>query len=292
MTRSSATLVGFVAIMLWSLLALLTTASGTIPPFQLNAMTFTIGGLIGLWPVVRGRQSFASFRQPLSVWLLGVGGLFGYHFLYFTALRNAPPVDASLIAYLWPLLIVLFSALLPGERLRAHHVLGALLGLAGAGLIVTKGAGLVIQADYVFGYSVALVAAFVWSGYSVLTRRFSAVPTHVVAGFCFAAALLSLLCHLMLEETVWPRSAFEMLAVIGLGAGPLGLAFFAWDFGMKRGDVQVLGAGSYAAPLLSTLILVGFGLTEMTGVLALACLLITVGALWAAKDLLKGRSRV
>jgi len=49
-----------------------------------------------------------------------------------TAVRNAPPMEAELIAYLWPLLIALFSALLPGEDLRMHHVLGGVPGLAGA----------------------------------------------------------------------------------------------------------------------------------------------------------------
>ena len=36
-----------------------------------------------------------SLRQPLVVWLVGVGGLFGYHALYFLALRFAPPAEAG-----------------------------------------------------------------------------------------------------------------------------------------------------------------------------------------------------
>src|SRR5262245_50645160 len=129
LARPTATLIGFAAILLWSTLATLTAASGAVPPLQLNAMTFGSGG--GFLLILRPR-SVAPLRQPLPVWLVGVGGLFGYHFLYFTALRNAPPIEAGLINYLWPLLIVLFSALLPGEHLRWHHVAGALIALAGA----------------------------------------------------------------------------------------------------------------------------------------------------------------
>ncbi|TIM21207.1 MAG: EamA family transporter, partial [Mesorhizobium sp.] len=165
-------------------------------------------------------------------------------------LRNAPAVEASLIAYLWPLLIVLGSALMPGERLAWNHVVGALLGLAGTFLIVTKGGGLAFDAHYAFGYAMAGICAVLWSSYSLLSRRFPSVPTSIVTWFCAATAALSLICHLMLEETVLPVGAGQWLAVLGLGLMPVGAAFYAWDIGVKRGNIQVLGAASYAAPLL------------------------------------------
>lgn len=285
-TKGAATLAGFGAVLLWALLALLTSLSGSVPPFQLAAMSFAVGGIVGLLILARRPGALRSFRQPWPVWALGVGGLFGYHFLYFSALRAAPAVEAGLIAYLWPLLIVLFSALLPGERLRWFHVAGALLGFSGAALIVTGGTGLNLDPAHAAGYGFALTAALVWSGYSVLSRRFSAVPTDVVTGFCLAAAALSALCHLCLEDWVTPASGVEWLAILGLGLGPLGLAFFLWDRGVKLGDIQVLGAASYAAPLLSTLILIAAGVSAATWTIAAACLLITAGALLASRDLL------
>ena len=290
-TRGKATLAGLSAILMWALLALFTAASGKVPPFQLTAICFAIGGFIGAARIAGDTRRIVALRQPFKVWALGVGGLFGYHFSYFTALRNAPPVEAGLIAYLWPLLIVLFSALLPGERLRLHHVLGALLCFAGAALIVTGGGGIEIDPRYIFGYSMALLCALLWSGYSVLSRRFAAVPTDVVTGFCLVTAALSLVCHLVLETTVWPSGMTEWLAVLGLGLGPVGLAFFTWDFGVKRGDIQVLGASSYAAPLLSTLVLIAVGMGQATWVIALACVLITVGAAVAARDMILRRDR-
>jgi len=285
-----ATFVGFAAVLLWALLALFTAASGEAPPFQLAAMSFFIAALIGmLWLLVSG-EGLAALRQPWQVWLLGVAGLFGYHASYFTALRNAPPVEAGLIAYLWPLLIVLFSALLPGERLRAHHVAGALLGLAGAALIVTRGASIEIDTRYTTGYAAALLCALIWSGYSVLSRRFATVPTGVVAGFCAVTALLSTFAHLLLEDTIWPTGFIQWLAVLGLGLGPVGLAFYVWDIGVKKGNIQVLGASSYAAPLLSTLVLIVTGFAEFTWIIALAAMLITGGAVLAARDMLLRRS--
>lgn len=289
MTRNSATGVGFIAILLWALLAYFTAESGQVPPFQLTAMSFGIGGLAGMLTWIVRPQGIAALRQPAKVWALGIVGLFGYHFLYFTALRNAPTVDASLICYLWPLLIVLMSALGPGERLGVHHVAGALMGFAGAVLIVTRGQGIALNPDYAFGYGIAFLAAFFWSSYSVLSRRFREVPTDVVTGFCLVTALLATIAHLILEETIWPQGMGEWLAVVGLGIGPVGLAFFVWDIGVKHGDIQVLGAASYSAPLLSTLLLVALGASPFTWVIAIACLLITLGATVAAKDMILRR---
>ncbi|NIA68398.1 EamA family transporter [Pelagibius litoralis] len=285
--RLRATLIGGIAVLLWSLLALFTTGAAGIPPFQLLAMTFAVAFVVSVVIIaLRGGGGFAAWRQRPAVWLLGVCGLFGYHFFYFVALGNAPAVEASLIAYLWPLLIVVFSALLPGERLRWFHLAGALLGLAGAALLVTGGGQIAFRAEFTLGYLAAVACALTWSSYSVLNRRFGAVPTEVVGGFCGVVALLGLACHLTLESTAVPQG-IQWLAVLGLGLGPVGAAFFVWDYGTKHGNIQVLGALSYGAPLLSTLVLVAFGKAAATWVIALACLLIVAGALLASKDLLR-----
>lgn len=288
MVNTRATLIGFSAILMWSLLALFTAASGHVPPFQLAAMCFTIGTLIGGVALLRDPRRWRHLRQPWPVWLCGIGGLFGYHFLYFTALRNAPPVEAGLIAYLWPLLIVVGSALLPGERLRWFHLAGALMGLAGTVLIVSRG-GVSFEGRHAFGYAAAFLCALTWSSYSLASRRFGAVPTDVVTAFCLATAVLALLCHTALETTVWPQGGSEWLAVLGLGLMPVGAAFYAWDHGVKRGDIQVLGAASYAAPLISTVVLITAGFGELSWRIALACLLITGGAALAARNMILRR---
>lgn len=286
-----ATLIGFSAILMWSFLALLTAASGSMPPFQLSAICFAIGSLPGVITFLLRPARLKLLRQSPKVWIVGIAGLFGYHFLYFTALRNAPAVEAGLIAYLWPLLIVFGSALLPGERLRWYHVVGALAGLCGTVLIIGKN-GLSFDPAYSLGYSAAGLCALTWSTYSLATRRFEAVSTDVVTGFCLATALLSLLCHLVLEQTLWPEMASQWLAVVGLGLLPVGLAFYAWDFGVKNGDIQILGAASYAAPLLSTLILIAFGFAEPSLRILAACVLITGGAVLAASGMLRRPAKV
>jgi drug/metabolite transporter (DMT)-like permease len=270
---------------MWSLLGLMAAATGKVPPFLLNTLAFGLSGLVAIG-VLAARGELGALRQPIIVWVIGVGGLFGFHFFYFTSLKSAPPVEANLINYTWPLLIVLFSGLLPGERLRLHHILGTCLGLAGAALIVTKGRSLAIAPEYLPGYGAAVLSALIWSTYSVISRRFATVPTATVAGFCLATAILSGICHVLTEPAIWPQGATQWLAIIGLGALPLGLAFFVWDYGIKHGDIQVLGAASYLSPLLSTLFLILAGFGRFEWAIGAAAALITAGALIASKDLL------
>ena len=280
MSSLRATLIGFSAILMWSLLAVLTVLTGHVPPFQLLAMTFAVGGVFGVARVAQ-QGALGALRQPLQVWALGVGGLFGYHALYFTALRLAPPAEAGLLNYFWPLLIVLFSGLLPGERLPLKLVAGGLLGFAGT-IVLFLGKGLTLALDHTAGYAAAVCAAFVWAGYSVLSRRFANVPTATVAGFCIATAVLAALAHMLTETTVWPQDVTQWLAVVLLGVGPVGIAFYVWDVGVKRGDIRLLGVASYAAPILSTAFLVLAGFAEARASLALSALLISGGGLIAA----------
>ena len=289
MTTSTATLVGLTAIVMWSLLAALTVATGRVPPFQLLAMTFAIGACVGPLTWLWRPSAIHALRQPLLVWLVGIGGLFGYHALYFLALRLAPPAEAGLLNYLWPLLIVLLSSLLPGERLAPHHIVGAVLGFAGTILLFAGNGGAAPNPAHIPGFIAAFVAAFVWAGYSVMSRKLAAVPTDAVAGFCLATALLAAICHFVLEATVWPETAMQWFAIVALGIGPVGIAFFVWDIGMKRGDIRVLGAASYATPVLSTAFLILAGYAKPTATLAIAAALIAGGGLIAAKDMIAGR---
>jgi drug/metabolite transporter (DMT)-like permease len=280
MTQTKATAVGFSAVLMWSLLALFTIGSAPVPPLMLNALCFGIGGGVGL--IWTARRGFGVLRGVgWKVYAFGALALFGYHFLYFTAFRLSPTAETGLIAYLWPLFIVLFSGLLPGERLRPLHIIGALIAFAGAALIVLARGG--SGEGSALGLALAFGCALTWAGYSVLSRRLGSVPTESVTVFCLATALLSLAAHLALEETIWPQGALGWASILALGLGPVGAAFFTWDVGMKKGDIQLLGVASYAAPLLSTLALVVAGITPATPTIGFAAILIAGGAALAAR---------
>lgn len=269
---------GLAALILWSFLALLSTQAAGLPPLQLTAMSFGVGAVFGL-AVLQARGALVALRQPPLAWAHGVGGLFGYHVLYFAALAHAPAVEANLLNYLWPLLIVLFSAPILGLRLGPRRLCGVLMGLAGCAMLL--GGGARFPAEAWFGFLCALGCALVWSLYSVTSRRFAAVPTEAVAGFCAASACLALLAHLSLEASVMP-DARQALAVLLLGLGPMGAAFFLWDRGMKRGDPRLLGTLAYAVPVASTMLLIAAGEGVFTWVVALALAAVAGGGWLAA----------
>jgi len=277
-----ATFLGVGAIVLWGTLAPLAVFAKAIPPFQMTAIAFGLAFVFqaAVW-LARGQSLAVKLSLPPLAWAHGVYGLFGYHALYFAAFQLAPAVEVNLVNYLWPLLIVLFAALLPQERLRPRHVIGALLAFAGVAVMVSGGE-LGFRGEHIAGYVAALGCALVWSSYSVSARLLPQVPSDAVGAICGATALLAALCHILFETTVVP-SGGEWLALVGMGIGPTGAAFLLWDIGMKRGDMPLLGTAAYGAPVLSTGLLIAFGLGEFRPAVALACVAVIVGALIASR---------
>lgn len=256
------------AIALWASLASLGVALKHVPPFLLTGLALVIGS-VPAWPLLR------QWRVPPRTLALGIYGLFGYHFLLFIALRLAPPVEANLVNYLWPLFIVVLAPVfLPGLALRPAHVLAALAGFAGAAIAILGGGG--ASGAWSWGYLPALGAAFMWASYSLGTRRVATFPTAAIGLFGLVSGLLSLACHAVLESPV-DLSGRDWLLVAVMGLGPLGAAFFLWDKALKGGDARHIGILSYITPLASTALLMLVTGRPLTGSIALSAALI-IGA--------------
>ena len=265
------------AILLWASLAMLGVRLAHLPPFWLTGVALLIGSVVAL-PL--SRLDLSQFRVPLGTLALGVYGLFGFHFLLFIALRHAPPVQANLVNYLWPLgMVVMAPLFLPGLRLTLRQLLAALLGFAGAALAI--GGGQTLQGGLAWGYLPALGSAFVWASYSLLTQRVPPFATSAIGLFALVSGLLSLLCHALLEAPVSPEpSDWPWLVLMGLG--PLGAAFFLWDAALKRGDARQIGLLSFLTPLLSTVLLLWHRGEALSPTIGMAAALI-VGAAWLGR---------
>jgi drug/metabolite transporter (DMT)-like permease len=270
------------AIFIWSTLAILGSFTIMVPSFLLVGISLCVSGLISLVKV-------KEWRVPVRTFLIGVGGIFGYHFLIFLAYKYAPIIEANLLNYLWPLLIVILSPLfLPAYRLRPHHVIGAFIGLSGASLIITEGK-LVISGTNLLGYLFAAAAALVWSTYSLLTKRVPSFPTAAIGGFCLVSGVISLIIYFIgaWSSRVYSPSVVEWISMICLGLGPMGSAFFLWDKSLKEGDPRIVGSLSYLTPLLSTLWLIFIGDKQISVVSGLAMALLIFGSIIGSMDLLK-----
>lgn len=277
---NAANLFALGAIALWASLAALGVSLAHVPPFLLTGLGLLVGSLIAL-PL--SRFDWRRWRVPASTLALGIYGLFGFHFLLFIALRHAPPVQANLVNYLWPLGIVVMAPLfLPGVHLAPRHIVAAVVGFGGAALAILGG-GQGAEVTWAWGYLPALGSAFIWASYSLLTKRVAAFPTAAIGSFAAVSGALSLLCHAALEPAV-DLSARDVVLIAALGLGPLGGAFFLWDAALKRGDARQIGVLSFLTPLLSTLTLLALRGEPPSLSVALAAVMIVGAAVVATRS--------
>jgi drug/metabolite transporter (DMT)-like permease len=264
-----------VSIILWATLATLGQELAQVPPFLLVGLALGIGSIPSL-------KDFRSWFQRLDVLALGTAGIFGYHFMLFLALRKAPALEANLLNYTWPILMIILSPVfLVNSSFRVRHIVGGIIAFAGAAVVICQ-RPVDFNQNAVFGYLLALGAALIWALYSIATKKMSNVPSSAVGGFCFFSSILALICHYFFEERTAIRPK-DWLLIITIGLGPLGLAFYTWDAAIKGGDPKRIGALSYATPLLSTFLLAARSdQNSLTQANFLALILIVCGAALSA----------
>jgi drug/metabolite transporter (DMT)-like permease len=264
------------AIFLWASLASLATLLSNIPPFLLTGIGLVIGALVSLPSL---RSGLTPWKIPLKTLLIGVYGLFGYHFMLFLALQTAPAVEANLVNYLWPLLIVLLSPIFTKSlSLNFRYVLAAISGFAGAVLAITSGGSGFGFSSMEVGYFFALAAAVIWATYSLATTKVPRFPTPAIGLFALASGVLAIGAHLLFEPAASIRTA-DWLLLLVLGVGPLGGAFYLWDAALKIGDPRRIGLLAFLTPLLSTALLLVVSGNSLSWQLLLATGLIVGGAL-------------
>ncbi|WP_414829921.1 DMT family transporter [Alteromonas sp. H39] len=272
------TFAGFSAIFMWGLLATLSVSTSAIPSFQLLFICFFVSFLLLLVKrMIGGTPLFSLPTLSAGQWLVQVGSLFGFHWCYFQAIRLAPAIEVSLIAYLWPLLLGIFVAN-SGNRLLA--LAGGAIGFTGTTLLLLNNGDVGFEARHVPGYLLAATCALIWSGYSwFLSASHSNVDD--IGWVSLAVAILALVFHGFTEATHWDLTAGQWLSALLLGLGPVGGAFYLWDIGMKQGNRAMLASLSFTTPVISSMALFVFDISPLNTAVLTALSLILVGALIA-----------
>lgn len=271
-----ATFYGVMAIFMWGGLALLGTTTSKIPSFQLLFICFSISAtLMFIKRILTGKAPLTSSYLTSKQWLIGIIGLFGFHFCYFMALKKAPAIEVSLISYLWPMLFALFVST---KATLLSSFVGSLIGFIGVGFIIVGGVGLSYNQEYLTGYMLSACCAFIWSSYSWFQSKTNN-DVDEIGWLSVAVAILSLFAHLLLEPSNWSFSFNQWVCILLLGIGPVGGAFYLWDIGLKMGNKRLLASLSYSAPLISAIALSLAGKSTWTINILISLFLILFGAL-------------
>jgi drug/metabolite transporter (DMT)-like permease len=288
------TSLGILAIIMWSCLALLGVNTADIPAFQLLSMCFTISTLLMfIKRLILKEHLFTKSTLTHKQWLVGIAGLFCFHYCYFTALKIAPAIEVSLIAYLWPMLLAVFIST---RATRLKSLIGGLIGFIGVSFIIVGDTELAYNPSYIKGYLLAACCALLWSTYSwyfsktenCSKHKFKNTSTNTVDNIgwlSLVVALLSLIAHFQLEAvyplntTHWQFTFQQWVSIILLGLGPVGGAFYLWDIALKKGNKKLLASLSFCTPLISSIILAFVGLNLWSSNILISLSLILLGAL-------------
>ena len=270
------TLSGLTAVLFWSMTAPVVALAGPIDPFLFVGLEHLIGlGLfVAKWSLAR-ENPIPELRQ-VPVWFLlaGLAGLPLHELTWVAALQQAPPLEATLIIYLWPLLVVVFTTVALGERLRWHHLAGGVLGLGGIAVML-MGRGLSFEGFVLLpGHFLAIVCALSWSLFAALSARQDHLSANPLAVIFAVSAAFNLGLWMARGAATPPIGSIEIVCGGGLF---IMSAYIFWDYGMKHGNAPLIGVVSFLTPVLAAFHLVLLGQARLTEHLLAALILVLAG---------------
>jgi drug/metabolite transporter (DMT)-like permease len=229
-------------------------------------------------------KSYKLYYPGMKVILLGIWGIFIYHFVYYKALDNAPLAEGAILATTWSFWIVVFSSILQYKKIKISIIITALIGLFGASLVISSGKELTFDTSYILGYSLALLCVLIWSSFSVILSLMKTKEDPMVI-FTISAAILSTILFIITMPHKIP-STENLISAVYLGFIPLGLSFYLWNKAVTTGNVSIIGFISYLTPPLA-IILVAIIHKELISFQVIAGMLIIIFAAVIGKFLLK-----
>jgi drug/metabolite transporter (DMT)-like permease len=268
MSRSACTAMGLVAILLWSTtIAVSRSLADEVGALVAGACMWLVGGALAcLYAAVVRRNLGRLFRLP-PAYLVGCGALFvAYMACLYLAIgwaeSDQQTVEVGILNYLWPSLTLVFSVPILGVRVRPVFWLGVALALAGAALAPLRAetysaeALLASLGGNPWPYALAAAAGVLWALYSVLSRRWGReADTGGVPLFAPAAGLVLGAMALAMPSARPPEWSARAVAELAFMAVlTVWVAYSLWDAAMRRGNATLVAAGSYAIPVISTVV--------------------------------------
>ena len=212
--------------------------------------------LLGLNGQLRGLRLWTPRDYARSA-LLGLLNPFLYYLILFWAYDRLPAQEALPLNFVWPIVLVLLSIVILGQRIRAISLLSMLVSFAGVVVIATRGDVLGLQLTDPLGVGLALASTVVWSLYWLYGVRDARDPAaRLCLNFAFGLAYILVYRLLVTEWTLPTPAGLAGAAYIGLFE--MGLAFVLWLQALKRSRTTAqVGNLIYLTPFGSLLVIHG-----------------------------------
>ena len=245
---------------------------------QIILMRTLIGGLLlTLIVLLRGGFDRAGIRADLLPLLLG-GSVLGLNWVaLFEAYRQLNVSLATLIYYVGPILVLLFSPVLFREKLNSRKITSVVL--VAVGLVCISGS-IALRGMSMRGLLTAVVSALFYAAVIIFNKRITHTGGLQTAALELDIAFVIVLIYMML--TVGPPhpavSDIPWIAVIGLVN--TGLAYLLYFSGLQKLPAQSAALISYVDPVSALVFSALFLHETMTPVQILGAVLIIGGAVF------------
>ncbi|MGL4635285.1 MAG: DMT family transporter [Beijerinckiaceae bacterium] len=277
-TTTTATLTGTAAIVSWGALGLLGKLVAHIPPMVVMAICFLLAGIVGLGICLMRKTRPSLTRQTF----VSAGFITAYHLLYLASFSYAPAIEVSLLNYLWPAFLIILGNIFFGLGSGSRGLFGAGMGFFGVALLIVPNAGFQMETKSLTGYVLAIAAAMIWAIYSNVRRKADGDVVTSLTSICLLSGTVCLLGAGLISPWSLKLASIDMLWISLLAAGPAGGAFFAWDYGLRHGNAALLSVLGFAAPLISTAMLIAAGFADATLQVVISAGIISIGG-WIAR---------
>ena len=255
-----ATLIGLIAIVLWSaIVGLIRSVSDHLGPTGGAAMLYSVASCFLLLTVGGARpRDLRAFPPRYLLW--GSVLFVAYELCLALSIGYAhtaqQAIEVGMVNYLWPSFTIVAAILFNRQKANWLIVPGFGLSIIGIGWVLGGAQGFDLRGmaanvqDNPLSYGLALAGALIWAGYCTVTARIAHGKNGVTLFFILVA--LALWVKYGLEGGGPMDFTPAAMVYLVLAAGAMGFGYAAWNVGILHGNVTILAGASYFIPVLSS----------------------------------------
>ncbi|ORM72767.1 aromatic amino acid transporter [Pantoea wallisii] len=259
MPQKKATLIGLIAILLWSaIVGLIKSVSEGFGPIAGAALIYSCSAALLLFTV-----GFPNLRRfPRSYLVIGSVLFVCYELCLSLSLgfthNGRQAIEVGMVNYLWPSMTIVLAVVINRQRTSPLIIPGVILAIAGICRVLGGDRGFSFSEmahnvmDNPLSYGLAFSGAIIWSVYCVVTKKIANGHNGITLFFILTALTL------WVKFLVSPQPAFilsfQVWVCLALAAMAMGFGYAAWNVGILHGNVTVLAAASYFIPIISSIL--------------------------------------